>query len=266
MSNIYMIKIFYLCFLLLFSRIVLGQGNVPEIEKYDKDIPYQSFKTLEEAMEKPDLVQSLNVPIHNKEEFLKICTLKNLKILVISNVKIDSIPSDIGKLTKLQFLRIENTPITFLPNTIVNLKDLRTLYIFSCPLKKIPSDLFELTKLRTIQIDSTALTELPLGIGKTSMQMLLVGRSKLTSLPADLCDAKELAAVAFSGNKLTSIPTCINGLQKLVTISLSNNQITEIPADLLMLPKLQFLSLSGNRIPEDKQLEPQEGSSLIVFY
>ncbi|CAH1249854.1 LRRIQ4 [Branchiostoma lanceolatum] len=72
----------------------------------------------------------------------------------------------------------------------------------------------------------------------------------LTSVPAEVFDAKNVERLVLSDNRLTSISEEIGQLQKLRDLQLDNNLLTQLPQAITTLPDLQHIDLSDNRLKE----------------
>ncbi|CAH1249880.1 LRRIQ4 [Branchiostoma lanceolatum] len=72
----------------------------------------------------------------------------------------------------------------------------------------------------------------------------------LTSVPAEVFDAKNVERLVLSDNRLTSISEEIGQLQKLRDLKLDNNLLTQLPQAITTLPDLQHIDLSANRLKE----------------
>ena len=71
---------------------------------------------------------------------------------------------------------------------------------------------------------------------------------KITTLPSNIGDLKELQSVSAQGNSLTSVPKEIGGLWHLKTLILSNNNLTTLPEELTHLDSLTELDVSNNQL------------------
>jgi hypothetical protein len=94
----------------------------------------------------------------------------NLEILFINRTRIDSIPHDIEKLSKLKKLSISNS-LTAISDSIGNLSDLRFLSLGgNTKLDYVPASLIKLNKLLYLNLNRTGIVELPEGIAELPLE------------------------------------------------------------------------------------------------
>ena len=96
---------------------------------------------------------------------------------------------------------------------------------------------------------------LPAGIGKCkSLKKLilvnLASTNKLTSLPIEICELKNLQFLDLSYNNLSELPESITKLSSLRSLKLSYNSLINISDSITRLFHLRFLDLSSNRLRE----------------
>ena len=75
--------------------------------------------------------------------------------------------------------------------------------------------------------------------------------NKLTELPAEIGDLRELRELWVSYNQLVGLPTSIQRLTKLEELYLDENKLTELPAEIGDLRELRVLSVHHNPLTVD---------------
>ena len=73
-------------------------------------------------------------------------------------------------------------------------------------------------------------------------------RNKLTELPAETSDLRELRLLWVSNNQLVGLPTSIQRLTKLEGLYLDGNKLTELPSEIGDLSELRLLWVSNNQL------------------
>ncbi|XP_030940161.1 putative disease resistance protein RGA1 [Quercus lobata] len=104
----------------------------------------------------------------------KLLDLKCVRDLTLFGREIGELPKSIGEFRHLRLLRIEETNIKALPNSVTKLYNLQTLVIKDCDgLERLPKDLRNLISLRHIDIDRWCIKQLPINMGQlTCLQTL----------------------------------------------------------------------------------------------
>jgi len=152
--------------------------------------------------------------------------------LSLSELRLSSIPEQIGELTALTILDLSVNQLTALPESIGGLTALTNLYLSGNRLTALPESIGGLNALTRLVLSFNQLTALPESIG---------GLNALTNLYLD-------------GNRLTALPESIGGLNALTNLYLSGNQLTPSPA---LLDGLYELETGGCRIDYPDQITLQ---------
>ena len=97
------------------------------------------------------------------------------------------------------------------------------------------------------------LVGLPTSIQRlTKLQLLHLDRNKLTELPAEIGDLRELSWVlSVNNNQLVGLPSSIQRLTKLERLYLDENKLTELPAEIGDIRELRELDVSQNPLTVD---------------
>jgi len=92
-----------------------------------------------------------------------------------------------------------------------------------------------------------------------NLTTLSLSANQLTSIPKELCQLKNLTTLSLSANQLTSIPKELGRLTNLTRLHVRANQLTSIPKELGRLTNLKWLYLEGNQLTS----VPKELSNLV---
>lgn len=191
---------------------------------------------------------------------ITIGNLTNLQSIYLQgspqgNQLTDSIPVEIGKLTKLVSLNLQGNKLTgSIPKEIGKLTNLTSLNLLGNDLTgNIPSSIGNLANLQTLYIQENNFTgNIPTTIGNLSdLQILYLNNNRLTgNVPKEIGKLTKLWLLKLENNLLTgTIPREIGKLSNLRGLYLHINQLEgSIPAELGSLPRLSELVLSYNKL------------------
>ena len=177
--------------------------------------------------------------------------LSKLQWLNVGNLHLGGhIPPELGALTELERISMSNSDLTGeIPPELGNLKSLRGLFLGHNELTgEIPEELGNLPRLDALELNDNHLTgNIPRSLGNISrLKNLNLSRNQLTgAIPGELGDLAALERLYLHDNQLTgAIPAGLGDLTRLHTLFLSNNQLAgEIPAGLGTMGRLY---LGGN--------------------
>ncbi|XP_062007138.1 disease resistance protein RGA2-like isoform X2 [Rosa rugosa] len=162
--------------------------------------------------------------------FVKTCIsrFKYMRVLDLSRLPLEELPSSIGSLFHLRYLNLcYNNKIKRLPNSISKLLNLETLYLAGCnALEEIPKDIGNLINLRSMLI-TTQQTYLPKGIRRlNSLQSLYFdGCVNLKSLGEEIQFLNNLRKLWIKGcNNLESLPPNMKHMTALDTLAVNDCQ------------------------------------------
>lgn len=214
----------------------------------------------------------------------RLFELHHLKFLALNSNYVDTLPPEIGRLSRLESLWIDwnselrevppsisqlvnlkklmlvDNRITSLPEEIGQLSKLEWLGVTNNELKSLPKSLFSLSNLRTLELQKNRLKELPTELGQLSnLEQLSVQNNKLDNLPTSLCSLLNLRKLELQGNRLVALPVQMGALLRLEKLLVQNNQLTDLPVSMCNLSSLKELWIYGNPLPVEVEEQYQEG-------
>ncbi|KAK1385757.1 hypothetical protein POM88_023492 [Heracleum sosnowskyi] len=174
------------------------------------------------------------------------------KLILQPNLDWSCIPfSFFEKMPALKVLDMSNTSINTLPTSVCKLIKLEELLLRRCDnMRKLTHDIGALENLKVLDLSGcTNLAELPeyIDLLQKLSSLVLTNCKSLTNVPQHLCLLRSLQNLNLSGcTNLVEIPETIEFLQRLSSLFLSDcNSLTRLPQSLCMLRSLRNLSLSG---------------------
>ena len=142
-----------------------------------------------------------------------------------------AVPAEVGRLSALEELDLNDNQLTSLPAEIGQLTLLETLNLRGNQLTSVPAEIGQLTALLLLDLEENQLTSLPAEIGQLgSLLSLTLEGNQLTSLPAEIGQLASLESLTLDHNQLTSLPAEIGQLASLKHLYLGDNQLTSVPA------------------------------------
>ena len=183
--------------------------------------------------------------------------LTNLKELSLENNDlVGEMPPELGNLSNLETLNLGDNDLSGeIPSTLASLASLEAMYLYGNQLNgEIPSELARLQSLLGLHLRDNQLSgEIPSALGNlVGLRRLNLGGNELSGeIPPELGDLINLT-VSFdlSRNQLIGgIPPALGKLTTVSRFDLSENQLTgEIPSELGNLGELSALNLSNNQL------------------
>lgn len=147
----------------------------------------------------------------------------SLEILNLSDNRLNSLPADLSRLTKLKVIFLSNNDFEEVPAVLAD-----------CPSLSMVG--FKSNRIRVLGENI-----LPLGL-----RWLILTDNQLEKLPKSIGRLESLQKLMLAGNQLRSIPDEMAACQNLELIRLAANQLESLPSWLLTLPRLSWLAYAGN--------------------
>ncbi|KAG1347804.1 putative disease resistance protein RGA3 [Cocos nucifera] len=171
--------------------------------------------------------------------------LTRLRVLRISDSEIQRVPDSLANLIHLRYLDMSGTSISVIPESIGNLRNLQFLSVTCCwSFSCLPNSIVNLRNLRSLDLEHTVVAGLPVGLGRLQNLHALYGFKQQGNMSEGWCTVEELRSLSC----LTYL-----SIEKLECISSSSEARA---AELRNKPKLSTLELSCTRVlqPSEEQM------------
>lgn len=179
-----------------------------------------------------------------------IGNMMQLRYLNASGIQCEVLPKAIGSLSKLQYLNLHGSRISALPDSVTKLGQLMHLDISDCVhLQTLPNSFCNLESLCFLSLKNCCrLSSLPDDLARLENleKLNLSGCSCLDTLPKSLGELDSLKLLDLSGcMKLTMLPKSFISLTSLQYLNISSCSELDIPVDALnKLTKLNYIDMS----------------------
>jgi Leucine-rich repeat (LRR) protein len=209
----------------------------------------ESFQDLVQALQHPEIVTVLSLQEYAPEcKHLpsQIGTLINLKELYISCLEnIEDLPQEIGNLTKLEKLVIDNgngcQMNVSIPESIGNLKKLKVLRLYGAldarefssrsntsrsQIKRLPESMKYLTNLEELDLGRNGMKTVPPQIAFLhNLKKLVLDANEIHEIPAFVGNLKNLQELSVCANPKVKLPESLSVIKGL-KICIGNNYLT----------------------------------------
>lgn len=166
--------------------------------------------------------------------------MKTLKVFSAVGNCFEELNSEVGEMTALQHLFLQENQLICLPDSIGCLKNLLLLNVVGNLLKELPSTIGQMASLERLIMDENEVQYLPESFAQLShLQCFEISENKLKALPTNFGGLKQLSVFNVSQNPIKDyLPESFSQLENLTHVDLSHNKLVELPATLKSASKL----------------------------
>ena len=232
----------------------LKRGQEALLEALRGHPEFYSCTTLQQALEKQDLVQSFTQIILKNTTGLpmrvpaEIEQFTSLQDLFAADCHVTELPREIGNCRNLNVLDVKRNQLTRLPDSLGLCRSLQRLEAGANKLTALPN-LSACVELRYLECGDNALKVLPPWIGACrALVSLRINNNCIKELPKELGLCKDLNSLHASTNYISEIPPQIGGCSKLCFLYLANNRLRQLPQELGNCKNLEALTLNYNQL------------------
>ena len=132
--------------------------------------------------------------------------------LELRGYQLRELPKEIGALTNLESLYLDNNQLRELPEAIGQLRGLARLYLDNNQFRELPEAIGQLTNLASFSLSGNQFRELPKAIGRlTGLTRLYLDKNKLRELPDEMRQFSKLEGLYLHDNPELGIPDSVLG-------------------------------------------------------
>eukprot|EP00123_Amoebidium_parasiticum_P013437 comp21953_c0_seq1/m.31643 comp21953_c0_seq1/g.31643 ORF comp21953_c0_seq1/g.31643 comp21953_c0_seq1/m.31643 type:complete len:819 (-) comp21953_c0_seq1:455-2911(-) len=211
------------------------------------------FPNLSQCVHLTDLNLSGNRIKVASPEAVAIC--KNMQVLKLQFNQLESLPDEIGTLSKLQRLHVYCNRLQTLPSTLALCTNLVELRVAENKIASVPDDLFtNLNSITVLDMSRNELHRVPCSVwALTNLENLLLHHNSISDwgVPTDitLTGLCRLTNINMASNRLTDMPPHLPPLLvAVVTLNLGRNCLESLPNTMPAMRDVSKLNLSCNKL------------------
>ena len=165
--------------------------------------------------------------------------------------KLTTLPLDLGKLTSLKRIWLEDNEFDEFPLSLSQVPSLESIKLGGNKLTVLPANLSSLRNLVTLACENNMIEAFPLGIfDLESLRFLWLRQNRLVELPEKISDLNNLEVLSLSSNRLKTLPDSLANMSQLKKLYVNGNSIEEVSSDLTLLVDMTELNIANNNITE----------------
>lgn len=178
--------------------------------------------------------------------------IKSMSKLIRINLagnNISTIPIEIGELAKIEHIDLSWNFIDSIPQNLILNKNMQSIDLSWNELNRIPNFIYKLHKLKILNINNNNLRKISTGVKNLSLlEKVNLSNNKIEKLPNEIIAWLNIKLLLLGGNTIKNIPTKINNLEKLEIFDISGNLLRNIPQSIGKLSELKMLDISKNNL------------------
>ena len=220
----------------------------------DVNIHDSLFFSLEEAVKYPLRVSELSLEGKGLKHFPNaILKFKNLRVLNISNNRIDSLPFSLfNQCRKLSVLQYAGDELNAIPQVLFQ-GSLKVLDLSENNLTAIPDDIGACRQLEELDLHANRLTTYPSSsVLLKSLKSLILSGNPLTLLSAWVVNQPQLKILFIDNTAIENTYDLLCKADALRFLNMEENNMKELPACFCELKGLKVILVSGNSLPGEK--------------
>ncbi len=156
-------------------------------------------------------------------------------------------PTEIFDLAdSLEILNLSDNRLNSLPTDLSRLTNLKVIFLSNNDFEEVPEVLADCPNLSMVGFKSNRIRVLGENVLPLRTRWLILTDNQLAELPKSIGRLESLQKLMLAGNQLRSIPDEMAACQNLELIRLAANQLESLPAWLFTLPRLSWLAYAGN--------------------
>ncbi|XP_034950700.1 leucine-rich repeat-containing protein 40-like [Chelonus insularis] len=199
-------------------------------------------------------------------------TMKNTKLLSLTNKNLDLIPENVIEdaiLAEVTCVDLSRNKLSQLPDKLALIKFTEDLKLFCNRLTSIPNWIGEAyNRLRYLDLSKNLLSSLPDTIGMLEhLREINISHNKFVTVPDCIYNILHLEILVVHDNQIEEINAeALSKLKRLATLDLSNNNIKFVPPELGNQTNLRTLLLSGNCFRQPRHEMLMKSTEEILSY
>lgn len=165
--------------------------------------------------------------------------------LVLSGIGLNDVPDALFDLKNIRMLMLGNQPLKSLPDRIGEMTELETLDLTFTDIEVLPPNLFQLPNLTELYLQGSNIKRLPVELGQAALKILTLSKTRLEDFP-DLSNCEiGLKSLSFSNFKAATLPVGVFSVHSLIQLRCDDSAIEFLPNEISQLTSLLQFDISN---------------------
>lgn len=165
----------------------------------------------------------------NAQELIRMTYFTQQERMLLSDLILTHIPTNIGTLINLKNLTLDELDIHSLPKDMGNLINLKTINITKCPIYEIPEWFSNFKNLHTLNFSRCRIRTIPESMSQCSnLDTLCLGYNMISEIPNSVLEMQSIERIVLDCNPVSIVWTD-SMLKGCLLLSIMQTNITDIP-------------------------------------
>jgi Leucine-rich repeat (LRR) protein len=163
----------------------------------------------------------------------------------------------LSKMINMKLLEAEGCELDSMPSSIYSLRKLEQIVMGGNHISDVSPEIMKMISLKDLFLDYNEFTRFPNAESIYNLKRLDLSNNRFDSLPDNIGRLTSLEALFLRSNELTNVPDSIGGMISLRVLDLRSNKLIALPESINKLSQLEWLYLTNNTISAEEKIRIQ---------